>query len=55
MIQSPTSRVKSATRGFCVLELSRQAGKVIDAHVHHYALKQGTAEKLATRRVFDRG
>lgn len=55
LVQIPTPRVKYATRGFCVLELSRQASKVIDAHVHHYVLADGTAEKRLTQRIFDKG
>jgi len=53
VVQAPTSRISDTTRGFCVLELKRQAGKVIDAHVHHYVLENNTVEKRETERIFD--
>lgn len=55
LVQVPTSRISSPTRGFCVLELRRDSGKVVDAHAHHYVLGHSSVEKKDIRRVFDKG
>jgi hypothetical protein len=39
LMQCPTLRIGKSTRGFCVLELSRKGGKVVDANIRHYAIK----------------
>ena len=55
LVQAPTSRISFSTRGFCVLELHRQAGRVNDAFVHHYVLEHSSSIKRNSRRVFDKG
>lgn len=55
MVQAPSSRMKYTNRGFCLLELSRQNGQVVDAYVHHYAFEPGKVEKKVSKRVFDKG
>lgn len=55
LVQAPTSKIRGVTRGFCILELCRKEGRVIDAYVHHYVLEHNTAEKRVSRRVFDKG
>jgi 3',5'-cyclic AMP phosphodiesterase CpdA len=45
LVQVPTSRISSPNRGFCLLELRRDSGKVVDAYVHHYVLGQSSVEK----------
>jgi UDP-2,3-diacylglucosamine pyrophosphatase LpxH len=55
LLQTPTSRIGTSTRGFCLLELSRTDGKVMDANVHYYVLENNNAEKRTSRRVFDKG
>ena len=57
LVQAPTLRVghDHSARGFCVLELKREDGKVVEAFSHHYVLESGTVEKKSARRVFDKG
>ena len=55
LLQAPTSRIGETTRGFCVLELHRQDGKVADAIVKHYVLENNAVELRKSRRVFDKG
>lgn len=55
LLQVPTSRISCSTRGFCILELSRVAGKINDANVHYYVLENNTSVFRETRRVFDKG
>lgn len=55
LVQAPTSRIGHTTRGFCVLDLHRREGKVIDAFIHHYVLERNTTEKRGTRRVYGNG
>lgn len=56
MVQLPTTRIYPSTRGFCMLELERKAGTVVDAHIHQYVLQEdGTARKEPRRRVFGNG
>ncbi|TXG77069.1 hypothetical protein E6Q11_03395 [Candidatus Dojkabacteria bacterium] len=50
-IQIPTTRIYCEERGFCVLDLKRKGGVVIDARVRSYALKNGKS----TRSESDRG
>lgn len=52
LVQIPTTRIFPSNRGFCVLELQRKAGKVIDAFVHQYVLENGKTENRSSRRVF---
>ncbi len=55
LIQAPTLRINNSTRGFCVLELSRQGGIICDAHISHYVLENSTSVTRSKRRVFDKG
>lgn len=55
MIQVPTGRIGHSTRGFCVLELHRNNGKVNDALLHRYSIENGIAEKKDPVRVFGKG
>lgn len=55
LVQAPTLRIGHSTRGFCMIELERQAGKVTNAHVHHYVLEHSTVVKREPIRVFDKG
>lgn len=52
LVQAPTLKISSSARGFCVLELQREAGKVTDAYIHQYVLENHTAEKRPSRRVY---
>ena len=51
-VQIPTTRIHSSTRGFCVLELKRDKGVVVDAWIHPYEFKNSSVKKLCARRVF---
>ena len=55
LVQLPTPRIGHSTRGFCLLELTRNAGKVTDAHVDHYVLENSTVTKKKRNRVFEKG
>lgn len=55
MLQAPTSRISSANRGFCIIELTRQDGRVVDAHVQHHILDHSMAKQGERRRIFDKG
>ncbi|MCL5238087.1 MAG: metallophosphoesterase [Nitrospirae bacterium] len=55
LVQAPTSRIGFSTRGFCVIELIREKGNVIDAHAHHYVLEKSTTTKKSIRKVFAKG
>ena len=55
IVQVPTPRIGYSNRGFCLLELRRQAGIINDAYIHHHVLEDGTAEKKYTRRIFEKG
>lgn len=52
MVQIPTTRIYPSTRGFCVLELNRKNGAVVDAFVHPYVLENGRTEKRTSRRIY---
>lgn len=51
-VQIPTTRIYPSTRGFCVLELKRNDGVVVDAWVHPYVFENGRTEKRDSRHVF---
>ncbi|RJQ80584.1 MAG: hypothetical protein C4519_09785 [Desulfobacteraceae bacterium] len=55
LVQAPTLRIGFTERGFCLLELKRESGKVVDALVHFYVLEPGSAKKKETHRIFDKG
>lgn len=55
LVQIPTPRISYTKRGFCLLELHREAGKICDAVVHHYPLENSKIGQKSTHRVFDRG
>lgn len=52
LVQAPTLKIASKARGFCVLELRRESGKVTDAFIHPYVLENHKAEKGTIRRIF---
>lgn len=52
MVQIPTTRISPSPRGFCVLELKRKGGVVVDAFVNPYVFENGKTEKREARRVF---
>jgi predicted phosphodiesterase len=56
-IQAPTPRITAAstTRGFCVVDLHRKAGKVVDAFAIHYPFASGKVGDPQSRRVFGLG
>lgn len=56
MVQAPTTRIYPSTRGFCVIELKRQAGRVTDAFVHNYVLDEsGATTRRAPLRIYGTG
>lgn len=56
MVQAPTTRIYPSTRGFCVIELKRKAGHVIDAYVHNYVLDEnGTTTRRPALRIYGGG
>lgn len=55
LVQVPTLRMGYSNRGFCVLELLRDSGKVYDANIHYYVLENSKVVKRTTRKVYGKG
>ena len=55
LVQAPTLRIGSASRGFCLLELKRKSGTVQNAFIQHYELVSGETIDKGRYRVFGKG
>jgi predicted phosphodiesterase len=55
MVQAPTARISSSKRGFCLIELERKDGNIVDAYAHNYVFEKSNVKKYSSVRIYDKG